>query len=401
MARLLLILPEYPPTVGGMQTHAIHTVRHWRDRHTLRVLTYRAPPPHPNDEARRVLSRLSYWHNVHEIEREAHAFSPDAIYASTVYYGTLAQRLGVPVVSRSVGNDVQRPWIAYPFEHGADMVATPALEDRLYQRFRKLRKPDRLDRLFRDAREQLLTRALAGNAHVFANSDYTRALLEARGYPAARITVVAGGVDVHAFAAIRRARVRRFLCVCRLVPKKGLETLLAAWRKIESPGVELRIVGDGPLRPQLELIAPPSVSFTGRLSHAEIPRQYQWADAFLLPSCEHQQRGGRVDVETMGRVFCEAGAAGIPVVATCTGGIPTVVRHEGNGLLVPPGDVDALAQAIRRLMLDPPLAQRLGACGRERAVREWDWPMVLGRQEEVVEELTGALVSSNSSSNIR
>lgn len=400
MARLLLILPEYPPSVGGMQTHAIHAARHWRARHDVRVITYRTAGV--DDDAERVLSRLSYWHNVHEIERAARDFRPDLIYSSTVYYGTLAARLNLPVLCRSVGNDVQRPWIAYPFERGARLLAQPTIEDRLYQRFRKLRKPDRLDRLFREERERLLAQALHGNAHVFANSHYTRDLLAARGYPSARISVVAGGVDAAHFLTgpRRHGPVRRFLCVCRLVAKKGLETLLTAWRSLERPGLCLRIVGDGPLRTALEAQAVPGVEFIGRVPYRDIARQYAWADAFVLPSVEHLQRGGRRDVETMGRVFCEAGAAALPVIATRTGGVPSVVCDHDNGLLVEPGQAAELAAAMHALIEDPALAQRLGRRGRERAVTEWDWRVVFARQDEVIEEAAGALVSS-SSSNIR
>lgn len=403
MARLLLVLPEYPPTVGGMQTHAIHAVRHWGQRHDVRVITYRSPDAKP-DGARRVLSRLSYWYNVREIEMQAREFRPDLIYASTVYYGTVADRTGVPVVCRSVGNDVQRPWIAYPFERGADWVARPGFEDQIYKRFRKMRKPERWDRILREERDRLLRRALIGNSFVFANSEYTRDLIEAQGYPPNQILVTAGGVETRDFAGIRRAdrEVRRFLTVCRLVPKKGIETLLEAWREFAPRKTRLRIVGDGPLRAKLERNAPRGVTFAGRVPYDAIAAEYAEADAFVLPSCEHRQNGGRVDVETMGRVFCEAGAAGLPVIATRTGGVATVVRDGENGLLVTPGDTRGLVEAMRRLRDDPILARRLGEAGRRRAQREWDWAIVLGRQESLMEELAGVgVVPSRSSSNIR
>jgi phosphatidyl-myo-inositol dimannoside synthase len=86
----------------------------------------------------------------------------------------------------------------------------------------------------------------------------------------------------------------------------------------------------------------------------------------------------------MGRVLCEANAAGLPLVATETGGTASVVRSGDNGLLVPPQDAAALAGAIARLLNEAPLAMRLRDAGLARARCEFDWGAVMARNEAAI-----------------
>ena len=137
---LALILTEFPPSVGGMQTHAEFLAQALHDAgHSICIYTYRCDDPQLAAEAkafdrhaaypvRRILSRVGFWAN-HRLLLEILRQSRVAlIYASNVYYGLLGAELGVPVICRSVGNDVQRPWIAYPYRLGSRVVSHPALE---------------------------------------------------------------------------------------------------------------------------------------------------------------------------------------------------------------------------------------------------------------------------------
>jgi phosphatidyl-myo-inositol dimannoside synthase len=127
------------------------------------------------------------------------------------------------------------------------------------------------------------------------------------------------------------------------------------------------------------------VRFTGRVPHEQVARHYWASDVFALASYESRNAGGAVrDVETMGRVLCEANAAGLPLVATDTGGTPSVVRSGDNGLLVPPQDAAALADAIARVLRTPPLAIQLRDRGLARARREFDWTAVMARNEAAI-----------------
>lgn len=442
--RLLLILTEWPPAVGGMQTHARHLAAHFvRQGCSVEVLGYRitdpalampaqafdAGCPHP---VRRVLSRLGYWHNQALIRQYIAAFRPDAVYASTVFWGLLQPQLGLPVVCRSVGNDVLRPWLGYPYPWGSRLVAAPAMQRGLAWWLEHGRHPAWVDRLFRNGREQLMRRAAAAHHGILANSEFTAGLLRGIGVADSRIEVVAGGVDSRAFApsaaAHRNGSSGRtgslgrigdadagdaaahsprsaaraalglpaaapvLLTVCRLVEKKGVEVLLDAVARLLPvyPALRLLVVGDGGRRRAYEAHAlrlglQHAVRFEGRVPHEQVARYYWAADVFALASYESRHAGGAVrDVETMGRVLCEANAAGVPVVASASGGTPSVLRDGDNGLLVPPGDAAALAAAIFRLLQSPAEAARLAARGLERARTEFDWSAVMARHEAAV-----------------
>lgn len=280
--RLLLVLTELPPGFGGMQTHAVHLCRHLqRQGYPFLVATYREAPAEPLAfPVARCLSRISWRDNLRRLAHLIRDFRADLVYSSTVFYGALRETTGVPVICRSAGNDVLRPWIAWPFRFLSRLLRTPIVEDRLYARFRRLAWPERLERILLAQRQAAMRHAALHHARVLANSAYTAGLLEAIGLAPAQIRVLAGGVDARRFfpAVVDRPRLRRALdlpeqryllmTACRLVPKKGVELLLAAVDRL--PRVHLIVVGDGPSRPRYEALAASMglvdrVTFTGRI----------------------------------------------------------------------------------------------------------------------------------------
>jgi glycosyltransferase involved in cell wall biosynthesis len=146
---------------------------------------------------------------------------------------------------------------------------------------------------------------------------------------------------------------RYFLYLGRLSPEKGVATLLAAWRRSSA---RLLVVGDGPTATALKQGAPPNVEFRPTVSPAEVPALIREARALLLPS---------VCYEAQPRVILEAYAAGVPVLASDLGALPEAVGPD-SGLLVPPGDAGAWADAVERL-LDDRESERWG----EGAWRRW------------------------------
>jgi glycosyltransferase involved in cell wall biosynthesis len=107
----------------------------------------------------------------------------------------------------------------------------------------------------------------------------------------------------------------------------------------------------------------------------ELPRWYERADAFCLPTL----------AEGLGVVLMEAMAAGLPVVSTRVMGVPEVVEEEATGLLVSPGRADQLADALERLAASPELRERLGRHGRLRVEREFDLDAAAARLAELFE----------------
>ncbi len=158
-------------------------------------------------------------------------------------------------------------------------------------------------------------------------------------------------------------------CVARLVPEKGLIVLLQAAARLGGEW-RLRIVGGGPLRAQLEALAGElgigeRVSFLNQIPSTEMPGQYHEMDALAVPSLTtptwKEQFGPRATVEAM--------ASGVPVVGSDSGAIPNVIGDAG--LVVPEGDVDALAGALHLLALSPELRADLGLRGRARVLEHY------------------------------
>jgi colanic acid/amylovoran biosynthesis glycosyltransferase len=185
------------------------------------------------------------------------------------------------------------------------------------------------------------------------------------------IHVVHCGIDPAAFAPDGHAanRVPHVVCVGRLVHLKGQALLIEALAELARRGVESRLtlVGDGPKRAELEALArrrgvSERVRFAGAVGQDAIRDHYRAADICCLPSL----------AEGLPVVLMEAMALEVPVISTRIMGIPELVEHDANGLLVTPGRLDELTEALERLIADPSLRRRLGRAGREKVVAEFD-----------------------------
>ncbi|MHB8476186.1 MAG: glycosyltransferase [Steroidobacteraceae bacterium] len=210
------------------------------------------------------------------------------------------------------------------------------------------------------------------------NAHYLRDLLGADGQQ--KINLVYHGIDLSMFTAdVREPESEesafRLLSVGRLVPKKGHDDLIAACAELRDAGYEIRcrIVGGGPLKAELsaqiaQLGLEKVVSLEGSMTHAELIGLYRQADLFALAPriTEDGDRDG------IPNVIAEAIAAGVPVVSTNVSGIPELVRHEQTGLLVPPNDSHALANAIARLIESPEVASALAASARALLETDFD-----------------------------
>ena len=188
-----------------------------------------------------------------------------------------------------------------------------------------------------------------------------RAGLRAHTCRASRTVVIYNGVALDVPLRAPGAGPVTLLSVGRLRPPKDFMTLL---RAIEPGSVRVRIVGDGPERAALEAeVARLGLERTVELlgMRGDVGELLAAADVFVLAS----------DSEGLPMSVLEAMAAGLPVVASAVGGVPELVREGETGMLVPPRDSAALAGAIRRLVEDPALRDRLGAAGRQRVEREF------------------------------
>lgn len=406
----LLIQPEYPPAVGGMQTHAAALAQGLSERgHNVAVITYAQTDDHQSAESYdasqpfptyRCLRRLSYWGNVRTIQEYANRLNPEIIYSSTPFYGIMRTVANIPTVCRSVGTDITRCWIPYPFRFGSQILSLPAVDKKLYELYQRMHAPAWMDDILYSARRDLVRLAACNASALAANSHYTRDRLLEIGVDPSVISVVPGGVAASRFAGgnhtTLRARIDKggadplILTVCRLVMKKGIDVLLeaVALARKELPRLQLLIVGDGPERKKCEQLAAElglgsSVRFLGKVPHEEIVGYYHSADLFVLASRVHRRRKSWADVETMGRVICEANAAGIPVIASNTGGVPSLITDNANGLLVTPNNPAHLAATIVSLWRNPSLQAGIIAGGLQRAREEFDWDIVINTYEGI------------------
>jgi glycosyltransferase involved in cell wall biosynthesis len=171
------------------------------------------------------------------------------------------------------------------------------------------------------------------------------------------------------------------LSVGRLVERKGVRYLIEALHQLPSElSARLIVIGDGPEREQLTADAvglglADRVEFRGWVNPEDLGRAYSEASLFALPAVVD----ARGDTEGLGMVLLEAMSYGKPVVATPLGGITDIVENERTGLLVPPNNASALANAIERLASDPVLARTLGEAGRDYALTNFSWPAELSK----------------------
>lgn len=167
------------------------------------------------------------------------------------------------------------------------------------------------------------------------------------------------------------------LTLGRLVPVKGIEHAIEATREL--PEVDLRIAGEGPCRPALERAAHARVRFLGNVTGVAKAELLRAADALLVPSVE--LASGRT--EGTPTAALEAARAGLPIVASASGGLAEVFEHERSALLVRPGDPVALRDAIARLAEDRVLRRRLSRGGRTVG-RHHEWPVLAPRIEALL-----------------
>ncbi len=213
----------------------------------------------------------------------------------------------------------------------------------------------------KSAAQIAVQRAAYACAHkVVANSRAAATRLRREGVPDRKIAVVANGLDGDVFRpGLRRPAARRVVVVANLRAEKGHDVLVDAAARVldRVPDARFDLVGDGPERARLHARAAAlGVSGAFRfLGHQDdVAARLRAADVFALPSRS----------EAMPNAVLEAMSAGLPVVVSAAGGLLELVDSERTGLLVPPGDAAALADALVRALTDWPLAERLGRAAR-------------------------------------
>lgn len=198
-----------------------------------------------------------------------------------------------------------------------------------------------------------------------------------------RIEVIPNGFDQERFRPMDHENaVPQIVTLCRLVPAKGLDVMLRACAQLKRKGYPfvLHIIGDGPIRKQLEQMAVDldlyeETIFYGYVLH---PEQFMpFFDIFALPS----------RAEAFGSVFAEAALCWMALIGTNVGGIAEQIEHGKNGLLVPPDDVDALCAALEQVISDPAYRYELARAAWEKAKQEYSLERVVRHLQRLYEDL--------------
>jgi phosphatidylinositol alpha-1,6-mannosyltransferase len=359
--RVLVLTPDFPPARGGIQILVHRLVRNAR-RSRMRVLTLDAPGAklfdmqEPLDIRRAASSRRRHRAAVLQLNgaavREALRFRPDIVLSAHVVVSPAAWMIRRLTRARTV-----------QYIHADELRWRPALS-----RF-----------------------AVRGANAVIAVSEHTERLAIRAGADPVRIHRILNGVDLPAATQVARASTPTVVTVGRLRERyKGHDVLMRAMPLIRKrvPDACWVVVGDGPLRPELERLAADHqlnghVTFMGEVSDRERDAWLDRAHVFAMPA--RLPRGG-VGGEGFGIVYLEANAHELPVVAGDVGGALDAVVHGETGLLVDPTNHVAVADAVSGLLLDPQQAAALGRAGAARA-RHFTWNRVSERVEELLLDL--------------
>ncbi|MDA0563800.1 glycosyltransferase family 4 protein [Streptomonospora sp. S1-112] len=388
MPHALLLTPWYPPSPGGAETYARRLFLHTREYGwTTTVATdgRAAPPPgaapadHPGvlrltryadqlADPRRVAWRSMQFAVLDELaEAAAGAAAPDIVHANSIE---------TAVLGRMIADHHDVPLVATIHEHAPQAAA--------YGR----------------GRTRLAFRRLAPDA-VIAPSGFYRDRALAEGVPADRVHLIEHGVEAPAAAPPRPpdghgpgwglpADSWVALSVGRIYRPKGTLELVRAAAAARAALPRLRVVVVGPDGPSdyarhvraeaRRLGLADTVVFAGPHPPDTMARVLARADAVVAPSL----------TEGFGLAVAEAMGLGRPVVAAAVGGLADMVTDGRDGLLVPPGDVGALAAALVRLAGDPDLAARLGAAARRTVLRRYTVVRMAAQTAAVYDRLTGA-----------
>ncbi len=231
-----------------------------------------------------------------------------------------------------------------------------------------------------------LREKIAHAAFVVTCTEYNRRhLARLSGAAAPAVFRIYHGIDVGLFSSRHNGALPlppyRILTVSRMTAKKGLPTVFKALGILRDRGIRFHhtLIGDGDERDSLQkqvrdLGLEPLTRWMGTQPHEEVIRQYQQADLFVL-GCEIAANGDRDGIPN---VCVESMAMGVPVVATRISAIPELIENGKTGLLVAPGNPEALAEAMIKALTDTDLRQEMIAAARDRVSRDFNNRSLIG-----------------------
>jgi glycosyltransferase involved in cell wall biosynthesis len=359
--RIAFLTGIWPPDVGGPATHGPDFARFLVARgHAVHVVTMGDGEPAERPCEVEVVSRglpFPVRYGQVALRGARAARRADVLYASATYAAAAA-----------AAGTARRPFVA-------KLVSDPAYERaQRYGRFSgSLEEFQSASTPAVRALKALRTSALRAARTIVVPSAYLAEIAAGWGLRRERLHVLTNPAPPPREIEPELLAPGTFVFVGRLTRQKALGTAIEAIARV--PAARLVLIGDGPERAALERVAGDQVEFRGSLSRDDALQTVAGAEAALLSS----------DWENLPHSAVESLSVGVPVVSTAVGGVPEVVRDGENGLLVPPGRPDALAEAIRRILEEPGLRERLAA-GAKPSVAAISSDLIYGRLEALLSE---------------
>ncbi len=375
MTKVLIVTNDFPPRSGGIQSfvHAL-AARLPADRVVVYAPAWDGAAEFDGRQAFEVVRhRGSLMLPVPDVRRRAVALLTEHN-CDTVLFGAAAP-LGLlaPPLRRAGADRI----VALTHGHEAGWAALPGARSLLHRIAEEADVVTYLGEYFRIRMAKAMSAAAAG-----------RMVRLAPGVDPAVFRPGAGGAGIRQRLRIEPDR-PVVVCVSRMVPRKGQDTLIRAWPEVLRRSAAeplLLLVGDGPYRSRLDsLVAKAgiadSVLFTGPVSREDLPAYYDAGNIFAMP-CRTRRAG--LDVEGLGIVYLEASATGLPVICGDSGGAPDAVLDGETGYVVPGHGVDAVASRLVELLRDPARAAAMGQKGQAWIDREWTWDLVAERLQYIL-----------------
>ncbi|MDU0478085.1 glycosyltransferase family 4 protein [Staphylococcus chromogenes] len=359
MHRLLVVTNDFPPTVGGIQSY----VRDYLATYPADSIVVLASTQDPADAA---------------------------IYDADVPYRVVRLQHRVLLPTRAVRKRMQQliaeeaiDTVWFPSSAPLGLLAKPARAAGATRVVASTHGHEVGWSMIPVARQ--LLRAIGNSCDAVTYiSEYTKRRLSPAfgGHP--EYVAMPSGVDADAFRRPDRPvrppqlaglpeSARLVVCMSRLVPRKGQDSLLRVWNQVVAvhPDAYLILVGRGSYEPQLRALAAQTrhVRFTGEVSDADAKALLHHASVFAMPA---RTRGRGLDVEGLGIVYLEAQAAGVPVIAGNSGGAPETVIPE-TGVVVDGHDTNQLLHALIDMLQNDDRREAMATAGPEYVEKHWSW----------------------------
>lgn len=380
---ILVLSPLYPPHVGGLESHAAQWNREMAAKgYRITVWTPHITPGVAFDEktkqnihilrfpAFELISNYpfpKFWHpRLWSQWQQVRTSEADAIISRTRFFFT-------SLIALAAARRLRIPWIH--IEHGSDFVH---LHNRVFRMIAKI-----YDQVFGAL-------VLRSATIVIANSKASAAFVRKLSGRTPN-TIIYRGVDAEKISVLKPVptpTVPAILYVGRLIDGKGVHDLIAALNGLQATSWQTWIIGSGPQLQNLRQQAnrhgiQDRVHFFGELSWEKVISNMKAATVIVNPSY----------TEGLPTTIIEAAVAGTAAIATNVGGTSEIITHAQNGILVPPGDVNALARALMQLLNQPQLRKRYARAARQSVNQRFTWTQTA---EEYVSVLQSLMTIGNS-----